>query len=89
MSRPTRRSRTLAATQPRMERRPSLLVWLAYGLGILGTVVLVASALFLAGGYFSADDVGVGISVPAIVFWSGLVVIGAGTWAWRRFVSRA
>jgi hypothetical protein len=89
MSRPTRRSKSLASETAPAETQRSTLVWIAYGLGILGAVVLAASALFLAAGYFTTDDVTVGFSVPAIILWSSLVVIGAGTWAWRRYGSRA
>ena len=88
MSRPTRRSKSLAAeAAPADASRPTL-VWIAYGLGILGAVVLVSSALFLAAGYFTTDDVTVGFSVPAIVLWSCFLAIGVGTWIWRRFGSR-
>ena len=60
------------------ERRP-ILVWVVYALGILAAAVLVASALFAAGGYFGSDDTVVSISPVAVVVWGGLVALAAAT----------
>ena len=43
------------------ERRP-LLVWVVYALGVVAALVLVASALFAAGGYFGSDDTVIDVS---------------------------
>jgi membrane protein YdbS with pleckstrin-like domain len=69
------------------ERRP-ILVWIVYVLGILAGAVLVASALFAAGGYFGSDDTTVSISPVAVVVWGGLVALAVVTWLWRRRVGR-
>ena len=69
------------------ERRP-ILVWIVYVLGILAGAVLVASALFAAGGYFGSDDTVVDVSPVAVVVWGGLVALAAATWLWRRREAR-
>jgi hypothetical protein len=61
-----------------------VLLWVVYGLGILAAAVLVASALFAAGGYFGSDDTVVDVSPVAVVVWGGLVALAAATWLWRR-----
>ena len=65
------------------ERRP-LLVWVVYALGVVAALVLVASALFAAGGYFGSDDTVIDVSPVAVVVWGGLVALAAATWLWRR-----
>ncbi len=66
-----------------IEKRP-LYVMTAYGLGALGALVLIFSALFTLGGYLSSDPTVVSISPLAIVVWGGLVVIAFATWLLRR-----
>ncbi len=66
-----------------VEKRP-LYVMTAYGLGILGALVLIASALFTLGGSLNSEDTAVSISPLAIVVWGGLVVIAVATWLLRR-----
>ena len=70
--------------RPADTRSRSVLVWIVYGLGILAAAVLVASALFAAGGYFGSDDTVVDVSPVAVAVWGGLVAIAAATWLWRR-----
>ncbi len=65
------------------ERRP-LLVWVVYALGVVAALVLVASALFAAGGYFGSDDTVIDVSPRAVIVWGGLVALAAATWLWRR-----
>ncbi len=65
------------------ESRP-MLVWVVYALGVVAALVLVASALFAAGGYFGSDDTVIDISPVAVVVWGGLVALAAATWLWRR-----
>ncbi|MGH3132982.1 MAG: hypothetical protein ACRDNY_04440 [Gaiellaceae bacterium] len=65
-------------------RKPSLLVWVVYALGILGAAVMVLSALFSAGGYFGSDNIALKVSPLAVVFWGGLIVVAGATWLWRR-----
>ncbi len=65
------------------ERRP-ILVWVVYALGVVAALVLVASALFAAGGYFGSDDTVINISPVAVIVWGGLVAAAAATWLWRR-----
>jgi membrane protein YdbS with pleckstrin-like domain len=65
------------------ERRP-LLVWVVYALGVVAALVLVASALFAAGGYFGSDDTVIDVSPLAVIVWGGLVALAAATWLWRR-----
>ena len=62
----------------------AIVVWIIYALGILAAVVLAASALFAAGGYFGSDDTVVDVSPVALVVWGGLVALAASTWLWRR-----
>ncbi len=69
------------------ERRP-MLVWIVYALGVLAALVLVASALFAAGGYFGSDDTVIDISPVAVIVWGGLVALAAATWLWRRHEGR-
>ena len=75
------RTRTQPASPGRS--RP-VLVWVVYGLGILAALVLIASALFSAGGYFGSDDTSVDVSPVAVVVWGGLVALAVATWLWRR-----
>jgi hypothetical protein len=70
--------------RPVATRNRSVVVWMVYGLGILAAAVLVASALFAAGGYFGSDDTVVDVSPVALVVWGGLVALAAATWLWRR-----
>jgi membrane protein YdbS with pleckstrin-like domain len=70
--------------RPADTRSRSVLVWIVYGLGILAAAVLVASALFAAGGYFGSDDTVVDVSPVAVAVWGGLVALAAATWLWRR-----
>jgi membrane protein YdbS with pleckstrin-like domain len=65
------------------ERRP-ILVWVVYALGVVAALVLVASALFAAGGYFGSDDTVIDVSPVAVIVWGGLVALAAATWLWRR-----
>jgi membrane protein YdbS with pleckstrin-like domain len=65
------------------ERRP-ILVWIVYALGVVAALVLVASALFAAGGYFGSDDTVIDVSPVAVIVWGGLVALAAATWLWRR-----
>jgi hypothetical protein len=65
------------------EKRP-LLVWIVYGLGVLGAAVVVLSALFSAGGYFGSDDTDIDVSPLGVVVWGPLIVVAAATWLWRR-----
>ena len=83
MSRPSRRSRRNASDVVVAQKRP-LLVWIVYGLGVLGAAVVVLSALFSAGGYFGSDDTEIDVSLLAVVVWGALIVIAAATWLWRR-----
>lgn len=71
-------------TRTAVTRSRPILVWVVYVLGILAAVVLAASALFAAGGYFGSDDTVVSISPVAVVVWGGLVALAAATWLWRR-----
>jgi len=71
-----------------VHERRRILVWVVYALGILAAIVLAASALFAAGGYFGSDDTVVSISPVAVLVWGGLVALAAGTWLWRRRVGR-
>ncbi len=72
-------------TQPTSSGRSRpVLVWVVYGLGILAALVLIASALFSAGGYFGSDDTTVSISPLAIFVWGALVALAVATWLWRR-----
>jgi membrane protein YdbS with pleckstrin-like domain len=75
-------------TRPAGTRWRSLLVWVVYALGIVAALVLVASALFAAGGYFGSDDTVVSVSPVAVAVWGGLVAIAAATWLWRRREAR-
>ena len=83
MVRRTRRPLRKAPTGGIIEKRP-LFVTTAYALGILGALVLIASALFAAGGYFGSDDTVVSVSPVALVVWGGLVAIAVATWLLRR-----
>ena len=65
-------------------RSRSMLVWVVYVVGTLAALVLIASALFAAGGYFGSDDTVVDVSPVALVVWGGLVALAAATWLWRR-----
>ena len=67
-----------------VRERPPMLVWIVYALGAVAALVLVASALFAAGGYFGSDDTVIDISPVAVLVWGGLVVLAAATWLWRR-----
>jgi uncharacterized membrane protein len=66
-----------------VEKRP-IYVTTLYALGIVGAAVLVFSALFTIGGYFSSDDTVVAVSLWALLVWGGLVVLAAVTWLLRR-----
>jgi len=55
-----------------------------YGLGLLAALILIASALFTAGGYFGSEDTAVDVSPVALVVWGGLVALAVATWLWRR-----
>ena len=65
-------------------RSRSVLVWAVYALGALAALVLIASALFTAGGYFGSDDTTVSISPLAVFVWGALVALAVATWLWRR-----
>jgi len=69
-------------------RRTPVLVWIVYGLGLLAALILVASALFTAGGYFGSDDTAVDVSPVAIVVWGGFLALAVATWLWRRLKGR-
>ena len=69
-------------------RRTPVLVWFVYGLGLLAALILIASALFTAGGYFGSDDTAVDTSPVAIVVWGGLLALAVATWLWRRLKGR-
>jgi hypothetical protein len=69
---------------PTGARNRSLLVLIVYALGVLAALVLVASALFAAGGYFGSDDTVISISPVAVAVWGGLLALAAATWLWRR-----
>ena len=77
-------------------RRPQLAVrastpirvWVVYGLGLVAALILIASALFTAGGYFGSDDTAVDVSPVALVVWGGLVALAVVTWLWRRLRGR-
>ena len=69
-------------------RRIPVLVWIVYGLGVLAALILIASALFTAGGYFASDDTAVDVSPVAIVVWGGLVALALATWLSRRLRGR-
>ncbi len=77
------RSTQKAPASEIIEKRP-LYVMTAYGLGVFGALVLIASALFTLGGYLSSDDTAVSISPVGIIVWGGLVVIAVATWLLRR-----
>lgn len=61
-------------------------VWLVYGLGLLGTTILLASALFVLGAYIGSDDVPVttSVSIPALILWGGSAVGALVLLLWRR-----
>ena len=83
-------SRT-ARTRPERSvsaRGTPVLVWIVYGLGLLAALILIASALFTAGGYFGSDDTAVDVSPVALVVWGGLVALAVVTWLWRRLRGR-
>ncbi len=63
-------------------------VWVVYALGVLAALILMASALFTAGGYFGSDDTTVDVSPVALVVWGGLVALAAATWLARRLRGR-
>ena len=69
-------------------RRTPVLVWIVYGLGLLAALILIASALFTAGGYFGSDDTAVDVSPLAIVVWGGLLALAVATWLTRRLKER-
>ncbi len=69
-------------------RRTPVLVWIVYGLGLLAALILIASALFTAGGYFGSDDTAVDVSPVAIVVWGGLLALAVATWLTRRLKER-
>ena len=79
------RTRSEPTTSP---RRTPVLVWFVYGLGVLAALILIASALFTAGGYFGSDDTAVDTSPVAIVVWGGLLALAVVTWTWRRLKGR-
>lgn len=62
-----------------------LWVWAIDGLGLLAATVLAGSALFSLGAALASDvEVGYDVSTPALLVWSGLVVLAAATWLRRR-----
>ena len=63
-------------------------VWVVYALGVLAALILMASALFTAGGYFGSDDTTVDVSPVALVVWGGLVALAVATWLARRMRGR-
>ena len=65
-------------------RRTPILIWIVYGLGLLAALILIASALFAAGGYFGSDDTTVDVSPVAVVVWGALLALAVTTWLWRR-----
>ena len=69
-------------------RRTPVVVWIVYGLGVLAALILIASALFTAGGYFGSDDTTVDVSPLALVVWGGIVALAVATWLVRRLKGR-
>jgi LPXTG-motif cell wall-anchored protein len=59
-------------------------VWLIYGLGICGATMVVLSALFTTGASLGDAGVSFNVSLPAMLVWGGLAVVGGATWVWRR-----
>jgi hypothetical protein len=60
-------------------------VWVVYALGLLAGGIIALSLAFAGVVYLSSDDeFSVSVSTPALVLWSALVVLAAGTLVWRR-----
>ena len=76
------------AAQPAARARTPIRVWVVYALGVLAALILIASALFTAGGYFGSDDTTVDVSPLALVVWGGLVALAVATWLARRLKGR-
>jgi len=68
--------------------RPSrVLLWVVYGLGVIAAALFVLSAAVAGVVYLSLDEQEafyLDVSTPAVLVWSGLVVMAAATWFWRR-----
>ena len=63
-------------------------LWILYVLGILATVVLAASLVFVVLAYLTSGGgggFGLDVSTPALVLWLGLAIAAGGTFVWRRF----
>ncbi len=75
-------------SKPALRGRTPIWVWVVYALGVLAALILMASALFTAGGYFGSDETTVDVSPVALVVWGGLVALAVATWLWRRLRGR-
>ena len=75
--------------EPTTERAPNADLGLdRLRLGCPRCLILIASALFTAGGYFGSDDTTVDVSPLALVVWGGLVALAVATWLVRRLKER-
>ena len=79
---------TIRRAQPAVRAGTPIWVWVVYALGVLAALILIASALFTAGGYFGSDDTTVDVSPLALVVWGGLVALAIATWLVRRLRGR-
>jgi hypothetical protein len=82
MSRPTKRTKTAEPAEP--TGGTHILVWVVYGLGIFGAVVLAGAALFSYGASLGSDDVGLNVSPVAFIVWGGFVLLALVTYVVRR-----
>ena len=81
-------SRAGAPDQQRKTQAPPaggtpIWVWVVYGLGVLGGLIFVLSALFTAGAHFLGGS-GYRTSPLAFVLWGGLLLLAVATWLVRR-----
>ena len=79
---------TTRGAQPVVRAGTPIWVWVVYTLGVLAALILIASALFTAGGYFGSDDTTVDVSPVALVVWGVLVALAIATWLTRRLRGR-
>ena len=61
-------------------------IWVLYGLGVISAAVVLGSLLVVAiEALGSGSGVDLHVSTAALVIWLALVVVAAGTFAWRRW----
>jgi hypothetical protein len=80
-------SRAGAPSQQTAETRAKagtpIWVWVVYGLGLLGGLIILLSILFTAGAHFLGGS-GYRTSVAAFVLWGALALVAVVTWLARR-----